>query len=64
MVTTAASGGVPAVQPFVAGPDWRHITFPFSSLGNSGAYDMTGFQFVAGPDTGRFIFQLDDLKLE
>ncbi|MBV9505186.1 MAG: CIA30 family protein, partial [Acidobacteriia bacterium] len=64
MVTTAASGGVPAMQPFVAGPAWQHIMFRFSSLGNSDGYDITGFQFVAGPDTGKFVFQLDDLKLE
>ncbi|MBV9507067.1 MAG: CIA30 family protein [Acidobacteriia bacterium] len=64
MVPTAAGGGVPAIQPFVAGPDWRHVAFSFSSLGNSDGYDITGFQFVAGPDAGKFRFQLDDLKLE
>jgi hypothetical protein len=64
MVFTHSGGGVPTIQSFATGTEWQHVTFPFSKLGPSDGYDISEIMFVAGPQSGMFKFQLDDLKVE
>jgi beta-glucosidase len=55
-------GGGPALQPFQAGPQWQHYEFSLSSLGTDGS-DIGGLAFVAGPDPGKYEFEIDELEI-
>jgi hypothetical protein len=64
MVFARSGGGNPVTQKFTATADWQRVSFPFSSLGDSDGFDVTGIQFMAGPEAGKFEFQIDDVRLE
>ena len=64
MVFARSGGGNPVIHPFTATATWQRISFLFSSLGTSDGYDLTAVQFVAGPEAGKFEFQVDDIKVE
>lgn len=64
MVFTHGGANSPAIQPFATSQEWQSVTFAFSNLGGSDGYDISAIMFVAGPEAGKFNFQLDDVKLE
>jgi len=64
MVFARSGGGNPVMQPFTATANWQRVRFPFASLGGSDGYDLTALQFMAGPEAGKFNFQIDDLRLD
>ena len=65
VLTQARSGqnGMPAMTPFVAGPEWKQYTFPFSTFQTDGG-DLSSLVFVATQQTGKFEFELDDLEIK
>jgi beta-glucosidase len=65
VLTASRSGqnGMPAMTQFVAGPEWKQFTFPFSKFETDGG-DLTELVFAASQPTGKFEFQLDQLEIK
>jgi len=54
---------LPAVIPFVAGPEWQPITVDFSQLRQAiDTQTLQGVLFVASPGADRFVFYIDDVR--
>jgi imidazolonepropionase-like amidohydrolase len=58
------TGFTPACQSFTCGTDWQQFTFVFSDFPNIDSTQVTAIAFVAGPNPGRFSFQLDNIELQ
>jgi beta-glucosidase len=56
------SGEPPAMTTFVAGPEWKQYTFPFSTFDTDGG-DLTGIGFVRINNPGKFQFALDQVEI-
>lgn len=54
---------MPAMTSFVAGPEWKHYEFPFSTLETDGS-DLSGLGFVHVQEPGKFQFQIDQLEIK
>ncbi|HYM78114.1 MAG TPA: CIA30 family protein [Candidatus Dormibacteraeota bacterium] len=65
VLTEARSGqnGMPAMTQFVAGPEWKQYSFPFTTFETDGG-DLTSFVFVATQPSGKFAFELDELEIK
>jgi beta-glucosidase len=65
VLTVARSGqnGMPAMTPFVAGPEWKQYTFPFSAFETDGS-DLTSLAFVAAQSPAKFEFKIDQLEIK
>jgi imidazolonepropionase-like amidohydrolase len=63
MVKTRAGGAMPAVRPFVAGPDWTKVTLPFSSFGTDGS-DLQAIVFGRLAIPGAFRLRIDEVRLD
>ena len=65
VLTESRSGqnGMPAMTQFVAGPEWKQYTFPFSTFQTDGG-DLTGLAFAATQPPGKFEFELDDVEIK
>jgi hypothetical protein len=48
---------------FVAGRDWREHTFALSGVGGIDTRRILGMNIAAGPEPGRFSFQIDEVRL-
>jgi hypothetical protein len=48
---------------FVAGPEWKQYTFPFSAFETDGS-DLTGLGFVRIKEPGKFQFQIDQFQIQ
>jgi hypothetical protein len=57
-------GYSPATQTFVASPEWKQFTLPFASFGGLDGSDIMGIAWTAGPQTGPFVFELDNVRLQ
>ena len=64
MLFSAKLGYRPAVQTFVAGPDWKQVTLTFASFGGIDGSDIMAFVWAAGPKTGKFEMGLDNIRLQ
>lgn len=64
MMFAAGIGSIPAWQSFVAGPEWKHYSFPLASFRGMDGHDLEGVLFSGGPDPGKFSFQIDDVRFE
>jgi len=62
MVFTQKGGYQPSIQTFVAGPEWKQFSFPFAKFGTD-ASDVLAIAWTAGPKTGKFVFALDNIRL-
>jgi beta-glucosidase len=62
MATEANAGGMPAMQTFTAGPEWKQYSFPLSTFGTDGA-DVTTLIFARGQTPGKFQFELDEVEI-
>jgi hypothetical protein len=60
---TASGGNIPQQTTFVAGVDWKQYSVPFSTFGDSDGHDVEAILFTAGPTTGKFKFQIDEVGL-
>ena len=63
VITESNTGGMPGMQSFVAGPEWKQFSFPFSAFQTDG-HDVTGMAFVHAQDPGKFEFQLDEVEIK
>jgi beta-glucosidase len=57
------SGEMPAMTQFVAGPEWKQYTFPFTAFETDGS-DLTGLGFVRAKEPGKFQFQIDQFQIQ
>jgi len=64
MVFSQRLGYRPATQNFVAGPEWKQFTLTFASFGDLDGSDIMAIVWCAGPKTGTFAFELDNVRLE
>jgi len=65
VLTEARSGqnGMPAMTQFVAGPEWKQYSFPFSTFETDGG-DLSALVFVATQQTGKFEFEIDQVEIK
>jgi beta-glucosidase len=57
------SDGPPAMTTFVAGPEWKQYTFPFSTFDTDGS-NLSGLGFVLAQQPGKFQFELDQVGIK
>jgi beta-glucosidase len=57
------SGEAPAMTTFVAGPEWKQYTFPFSTFETDGS-DISGIGFIRVGDLGKFQFAIDQVEIK
>lgn len=60
---TESGGRFAQIQEFVAGPEWKQYSFPFSDFAGSDGSDAEAFLFTGGPAFGKFSFQIDEVGL-
>lgn len=66
MLTESRNGqscDIPAMTAFVAGPEWKQYTFPFSTFDTDGS-DLSGLGFIRAQEPGKFQFQLDQVEIK
>jgi imidazolonepropionase-like amidohydrolase len=63
MLFSKRLGYRPAVQTFVAGPDWKPVTLSFAAFGVADPNDIMGILWSAS-QPGAFTFDLDNIRLE
>lgn len=56
------SQGMPSVQPFQAGPEWREVRMRLDGFAGADLARLRGIGFVAGLPEGGFEFQLDAVE--
>jgi imidazolonepropionase-like amidohydrolase len=64
MLFATRLGFRPATQTFVAGPEWKQFTLTFAGFGGLDGSDIMGIAWTAGPKTGPFAFELDNVRLQ
>jgi beta-glucosidase len=57
------NNGEPAMQTFIAGPEWKQYTFPFSDFETDGS-DLKGLGFLHAQEPGTFSFQIDQVEIK
>jgi beta-glucosidase len=57
------NGDPPAMTTFVAGPEWKQFTFPFSTFETDGS-DISGLGFIRMQEPGKFQFQIDEVEIK
>ena len=55
--------GMPSVQSFVAGPQWREVRLPLSGFPGADLAQARGIAFTAGAPQGAFEFRIDRVEL-
>lgn len=55
--------GMPSVQPFVAGPEWKQVRLPLSGFAGADLAQVRGIAFTAGQMPGKFEFRIDTVEL-
>lgn len=60
---SGSSGEMPAMTTFVAGPEWKQYSFPFTSFQTDGS-DLTGIAFIRAQQPGKFKFALDQVEIK
>jgi beta-glucosidase len=63
VLTESNSGQMPGIQPFIAGPEWKQYSFPFSDF-KTDAHDITGIAFVRAQETGKFELEIDEVEIK
>jgi imidazolonepropionase-like amidohydrolase len=64
MLFSQRLGYRPATQNFVAGAEWKQFTLTFASFGDLDGSDIMAIVWCAGPKTGSFAFELDNVRLQ
>jgi hypothetical protein len=64
MIFSQRLGYRPAMQTFVAGPEWKQVTLPFASFEGIDGSDIMAIVWCGGPKTGTFEFELDNVRIE
>ena len=63
VMTAANAGQMPAIKPFVAGPEWKQFTFPIADFSTDGS-DLTGLAFARAQEAGKFQFEIDQVEIK
>lgn len=63
LVFSQASGYVPAMKSFAAGPEWQKVSLPFSDFKTDG-HDIMGIWFGESSKPGHFSLLIDGVRLE
>ena len=63
MLFASSNGPMPATQTFVAGPEWKQYSFPFSAFTGIDPSSVQGILFAAPGAPGKFRFQIDQVEL-
>ena len=63
VLTESNAGGMPGIEPFVAGPEWKQYTFPMSDFQTDG-HDVTGIAFAHAQEPGKFEFEIDEVEIK
>jgi hypothetical protein len=63
VMTEANAGGMPKMQFFTAGPEWKQYSFPLSAFGTDGS-DVNQILFAHGQTPGKFEFELDEVEIK
>jgi len=63
VMTERNQGGMPAIQPFVAGAEWKQFTFPLSTFHTDGS-DLSGLVFAHAQLPGKFDFYIDEVEIK
>ena len=61
--TQRNSAQMPAIQQFVAGPEWKQYTFLLSVFKTDGS-DVTSVAFAQAQKPGKFEFQIDEVEIK
>ena len=62
MLFRSSKGYTPLAVEFVAGPEWKEYTFPFSAFEGIDGHDIMGIAFTSGPTPGPFSFNIDEVS--
>jgi hypothetical protein len=62
-ITESNAGGMPAIKPFMAGPEWKQYSFALSDFQTDGA-DLRGFAFAHAQEPGKFEFEIDQVEIK
>jgi hypothetical protein len=62
VMTESSAGQMPGIQAFVAGPEWKQYTFPWSDF-KTDAHDVTGIAFAHAQEPGKFEFEIDEVEI-
>ncbi len=63
LLSGATEQGMPAMQGFVAGPDWKEIHLPLSAFADADPGLLRGIGFSAGLPVGDYRLEVDQLEL-
>lgn len=64
LITGDSMQGMPAMQTFTAGPDWREVRLPLSAFAGADLKRVRAIAFTAGQPAGRFTFRIDRVELQ
>lgn len=64
MIFAQSRGYRPITKTFVAGPEWKQVSYPLSAFDGTDGHDIMALVFCAGPNPGKFDFLLDDVKFQ
>jgi imidazolonepropionase-like amidohydrolase len=64
LVFAQSKGMFPLTRTFVAGPEWRDESFPWSAFNGIDGHDVMAVILCGGPQPGDFSFEVDDVRLE
>ncbi|HEV2332688.1 MAG TPA: CIA30 family protein [Gammaproteobacteria bacterium] len=63
VVLFTADQHIPLMQPFTAGPVWQKVTIPFQAFSGTEMAQLKGIAFCAGPNPGKFRFEIDQVVI-
>jgi len=63
MIYAVSLGYRPAIQTFVAGPEWKEYEFPLEKFNVEGN-DIMGIFIGSSPERGQFSLQIDNVRLK
>jgi beta-glucosidase len=63
MMTEANQGGMPKMQFFTPGAEWKQYSFPISAFGTDGS-DVDQLIFARGQAAGKFEFLIDEVEIK
>jgi beta-glucosidase len=63
VITESSAGGIPGIQPFTPGPEWKQFSFSISAF-NTDGHDVTGIGFARTQEQGKFAFELDEVEVK
>ncbi len=64
MLFAQSKGYSPLSVEFVAGPEWKEYSFPFTAFEGIDGHDVMGIAFTAGPKPGPFSLRLDEVSFK